>query len=212
MQNNKTTTLELKREGDCKKETIIILKNFSERTIKNYFKNNIECLIKLKDLQYQELNLIEPIRKYDKKEYMIAFKNIYPNLIDPPETIYEYTTDTEFDMISRVIEAEIGIGSFNQKVNIATCIINRYQNDNKSWKEILTERHQFTTISNGAWRRVKVTDETKLALEYAWLFSNENLGNATYFRSGNDTKGWHNTSNKLKKVYFDGLHHFYKEK
>ena len=143
---------------------------------------------------------------------MIAFDRIYPNLIDPPETIYYYTTDAEFDMVCRVIEAEIGVGNFDQKINIATCIVNRYQNDDKSWKQILTEKHQFTTVSNRAWKKVKVTEDTKLALEYAWLFKNKQIGNATYFRSGKDSGGWHNTSKNLKKIYFDGLHYFYEEK
>lgn len=138
---------------------------------------------------------------------MIAYNGIYPMLINPPETIHDYATDEEFDMICRVVEAEISNGIIDQKINVATCIVNRYNSSDMSWYDILTEEHQFTTVENGMWNKVEVTESTRLACEYAWLFENEEVGNATYFKSGLDS--WHDSSDKLEEVYEDGKHTYY---
>lgn len=161
-------------------------------------------------LSTQTLQSIEPLRAYDKQAYMIAYDEMYDLLINPPETIYDYTTDEEFDMICRVVEAEIGNGNIDNKINVATCIVNRYIASNESWIDILTEANQFTTVSNGAWKKVEVSESTKLAVEYSWLFPNEYIGDATYFRSGGDS--WHDSCDKLEEVYSDGKHTFYRLK
>ena len=171
---------------------------------------NVQLANDLISLSSQTVQSIEPLREYDKQSYMMAYDNMYGLLINPPETIYDYTTDEEFDMICRVVEAEIGNGSINQKINVATCIVNRYISDDTSWREVLTEDNQFTTVSNGAWENVEVSESTKLACEYAWLFPNEYIGDATYFKSGNDS--WHDSCDKLEEVYDDTLHTFYRLK
>ena len=65
----------------------------------------------------------------DKKEWFTAYKNIiaeYSNIIDPPETIYDYFTDEELDLLFRVIQAEVGDEySFDEKVNVSSVVFNR---------------------------------------------------------------------------------------
>ena len=171
---------------------------------------NIQLSNELMALSDQNLQSIEPLREYDKQAYMMMYDEIYYTLNERPQTIYDNTSTDEFDMICRVIEAEIGNGNIDQKINVATCIINRYLNNDTTWYEILTENNQFTTVSNGAWNRVEVTESTRLALEYAWLFPNEELGDATYFKSGSDS--WHDNCDKLEEVHDDKKHKFYVER
>lgn len=163
----------------------------------------------------RELTLIEPLKKYDKKEYLEQYKNILTTYseLDPTETIYDYTTDEEFDLLCRVVEAEIGIGDFDQKYNVASVIINRYYSKNfpDNWKDILFQKsdsaYQFSSVGNGAYKKVTVDNDTIEAIEYAFSISDTTNG-CTYFHSGNST--WH--ENNLEFIFDDGLHKFYREK
>ena len=163
----------------------------------------------------RELILIEPLKKYDKKEYLTQYKNILSTYyeLDPPETIYNYTTDEEFDLLCKVVEAEIGIGDFDQKCNVASSIINRYLSEAfpNGWKELLFQKengtYQYSTIGNKSYKKAKVSKDTILAIEYTFLIEDTTNG-CTYFHSGNSS--WH--KNNLEFVFDDGLHKFYKEK
>ena len=164
----------------------------------------------------REQELIEPLKEYDKEEYLIQYKNIlttYSDYIDQPETIYDYTTDEEFDLLCRVVEAEIGIGNFDQKCNVANTIINRYFSETfpNGWKDLLFQKrngvYQYSSVGNGLYRTVEVSEDTILAIEYSFMIEDTTNG-CTYFHSGNST--WH--ENNLEFVFDDGLHKFYREK
>lgn len=158
-----------------------------------------------------EMELIEPIKYTDKKAYLTLYKEIITYAPDPPETIYDYTTDDEFELICGVIEAEAGICDFDGKVSVANVIINRYEQDvDNTWHDVLFKHNQFSTISNGMYKKVKISDDTRLALEFAFLFGCDKTMDATYFKSGNDS--WHDNCDKLEEVYSDGKHKFYIEK
>ena len=132
----------------------------------------------------KSFNYIEPLRLYDKQAYIIAYTNIIEDLEDPPESPQDVMSEEEYDLFCRIVEAEIGNGNFEQKCHVATCIINRYLSTDKSWYEIFTEDNQFSTVSNGKINTVDVTESTKLSLEYAWFFKNEEIKDATYSKSG----------------------------
>lgn len=166
--------------------------------------------------QELEQELIEPLKKYDKKEYLIQYKNIlttYSDYIDQPETIYDYTTDEEFDLLCRIVEAEIGIGDFDQKCNVSSSIINRYFSETfpNDWKDLLFQKrngvYQYSSVGNGLYKKAKVSEDTILAIEYSFMIEDTTNG-CTYFHSGNST--WH--KNNLEFVFDDGLHKFYREK
>lgn len=91
----------------------------------------------------------------DKKEWFIAYKSIieeYSYIIDPPETIYEYFTEEELDLLFHVVQAEIGdeCYSFEQKANVASVVFNRLYHEKfpDALSEILVY-DQFSPISNG---------------------------------------------------------------
>lgn len=171
-----------------------------------------EQIEQLYSVAMDEMELIEPIKYTDKKVYLTLYKNIMSTAPDQPEDIYSCATKEEIELICSVIEAEAGICDFNGKTSVANVIVNRYMNSDKTWTEILKADGQFSTISNGAYKRVTISDDTRLALEFAFLFGDDNSKDATYFRSGGDNDSWHNSSNKLEEVYFDDFHHFYRLK
>ena len=152
----------------------------------------------------QDLKDIESIS--DRKEWFIAYKNIianYPDL-DAPETIYDYYTQDELNMLFRVVQAEIGDEySFEQKCNVASVIFNRINHDEfeNEMLQVLTS-DQFETISNGRYKKVKVSEDTILACEYVFIFGDTTCG-SLFFDSNN--------SLKYKRTFNDGAHSFYKK-
>lgn len=160
-----------------------------------------------------ELSYIEPLQKYDKQAYLTAYKNIMSYAPDPSESIYDVTTDDEFDLICGVVQAEIGVGNFDQKVNVATTIINRYDSEQfpSTWEEVIKQKGQYQTISNGAYKKYSISQDTIDAIEYAYYFGSDDIKDATYFCADNsDSNSWH--ENNLIKIYDDGKHTFYKAK
>ena len=205
--------IELSQTNQSQKEEIEQLEGNNNRLIsenQTLSDNLIEA--KICAVQYK-LDLIEPIKLSDRRAYITLYNSIMAKADSPPETIYNYTTDEEFDMICRVIEAEIGCGSFDDKIRVATVIINRYSasTSNETWTDILTKHNQFTTVLNGSYKRVEVSDDTRLALQYAFLFGSPEIGDATYFRSQMDSVSWHDKADTLEFVYFDSKHFFYRE-
>lgn len=173
---------------------------------------NIDLSAQLKSNTIDYLSIIEPIKYTDKKAYLTLYKNIIEYATDQPEDIYSCATKEEIELICSVIEAEAGICDFNGKTSVANVIVNRYMNSDKTWTEILKADGQFSTISNGSYKRVTISDDTRLSLEYAFLFGDDKSKDAMYFRSGGDNDSWHNSSDKLEEVYFDDFHHFYRLK
>lgn len=144
----------------------------------------------------------------ETKEWFIAYKTIieeYSYILDPPESIYDYFTDEELDMLFSVVQAEIGDEySFEQKCNVASVILNRINHYKFSDEmfEILTS-DQFETINNGRYTRVNVSEDTILACEYVFMFGDTTNG-ALFFDSNNALK--------YEYIFNDGAHNFYKIK
>ena len=89
----------------------------------------------------------------NKKEWFIAYKKVindYSNVLDKPESIYDYYTEEELSLLFKVVQAEIGDYTFEQKCNVVSVIFNRIEHEqfNNTIHEILTS-DQFSTISNG---------------------------------------------------------------
>lgn len=153
----------------------------------------------------QKMAEIESIE--DKKEWFIAYKSIieeYSYIIDPPETIYEYFTEEELDLLFHVVQAEIGdeCYSFEQKANVASVVFNRlyYEKFPDALSEILVY-DQFSPISNGRYKEVEVSEDTILACEYA--FEIEDTTDGCLFFDSNNALNY-------QFVFDDGAHNFYK--
>lgn len=153
----------------------------------------------------QKMAEIESIE--DKKEWFIAYKSIieeYSYIIDPPETIYEYFTEEELDLLFHVVQAEIGdeCYSFEQKANVASVVFNRLYHEKfpDALSEILVY-DQFSPISNGRYKEVEVSEDTILACEYAFMI--EDTTNGCLFFDSNNTLNY-------QFMFNDGAHNFYK--
>lgn len=160
------------------------------------------------DTAIEEMNqkMIEIESIDDRKEWFIAYKNIieeYSYILDPPETIYDYFTDEELDLLFRVVQAEIGDEySFEPKVNVASVIFNRLEHERfpDTLSEILVY-DQFSPISDGRYKDIEVSEDTILACEY--VFSIEDTTDGCLFFDSNNTLNY-------KFVFSDNAHNFYK--
>lgn len=185
------------------KSTGINAENFiEEQSVSINFE--IDKAIKEMNRKMTEIESIE-----DKKKWFIAYKNLlneYSNIVDPPETIYDYFTEEELDLLFHVVQAEIGdeYYSFEQKVNVASVIFNRLKHEQfpNTLSEILIAS-QFQPISNGKYREVEVSEDTILACEYAFIIG-DSTGGCLFFDSNNTLN--------YQFVFKDGAHNFYKYK
>ena len=152
----------------------------------------------------------------DKMQWFIQYKQIqndYAQWIDKDETIYDVFSSDELNLLFEIVEAEVtGENHFVSKVNVASVIFNRlYQDTDNQFPDdligILTEKHQFSSYSDGRYKKVTVTDTTKLAAEYAYQIGG-NIDGSMYFDSCNG-KSWANSTRQF--VFQDSVkHNFYK--
>lgn len=188
------------------KSTNFITKNYVDKQTEY---SNFEIDLATKEMN-QELEKIEYIS--DIKEWFVAYKNLiykYSYIIDPPETIYDYFSDYELDLLFRVVQAEVGDEySFESKVNVVSVIFNRLECNKfkNTLCEVLLEKNQFQSILDGRYKEVKVSESTILACEYVFMFGNTADG-ALFFESGD--KNFHE---KYAKFLFEDEagHKFYK--
>lgn len=183
------------------KSTEMSLENF---VIEQPVSINFEIDTAIEEMN-QKMAEIESIE--DKKEWFIAYKSIieeYSYIIDPPETIYEYFTEEELDLLFHVVQAEIGdeCYSFEQKANVASVVFNRLHHEKfpDALSEILVY-DQFSPISNGRYKEVEVAEDTILACEYA--FEIEDTTDGCLFFDSNNALNY-------QFVFDDGAHNFYK--
>lgn len=147
----------------------------------------------------------------NKMQWFIEYKeliNKYSDVLDTPETIYNYYTEDELNRLFGVVEAEVGgLGGFDERCNVASVIFNRIESDKfkNTMNEVLSKK-QFTTISNGRYKDVNITEETILACEYAFSIGDTTNG-ALFFESGDNNVH----SNYATYMFTDDAgHKFYK--
>lgn len=144
-------------------------------------------------------------RRTVTEEWYIEYKEFidsHSDKYDSPETIYDCFTDAELDLLFRVVQAEIGDYSFEQRVNVANVIYNRifHEKFGDTMNEVLISS-QFATIENGRTKRIGTDEITILACEYAFEFPDTTNG-ALFF----DSNGYLN----YEFICNDGAHNFYK--
>lgn len=154
---------------------------------------------------YDEMESLSDIT--DKREWFIKYKAItekYADIIDPPESIYDCFKEEELDLLFKVVQAEIGDSEdFIQKVNVASVIFNRLEHERfpDTLEEILVH-DQFSSISDGRYEEVTVTEDTILSCEYSFMIR-EIENDVLFFDSNN--------SLNYKFTFNDGMHNFYQQ-
>lgn len=129
----------------------------------------------------EEINFIN-----DKMEWFVEYKKIicnYIDVIDPPETVFDYFTEDEVRLICRVVETETYDQEFIPKVNVANVVFNRYYSGKfgDTITEIITTPYQF------AYGRENITESTILAVMYAFEIEDTTNG-ALFFHSNPKTE------------------------
>lgn len=141
----------------------------------------------------------------DKQEWFIAYKKIidkYSYILDPPETIYDYYTDEEINIMLRCIETEAFDQSFESKINVASVILNRISDEKFPDNPI----DVVASVNQFAYWRTDISDDTILALEYAFEIEDTTNG-SLFFHSNN----WSEMFNNAEYVFTDeSNHHFYR--
>lgn len=159
----------------------------------------------------EKLALIEPLKKYNKKEYLAKYKIIMANASDASESIYDVYDNDELLLFAKLVEAEATGGDFESKCNVASVVWNRlYGGDFGDTIETVIKWHnQFSPIIDGRINEVGVTCEDYLAIEYT--FSIEDTTNGCI--SFDNVKGNSWSKKNLKYVFTDSVgHSFYKLK
>lgn len=153
---------------------------------------------------YNTMLYIEPLKEYDEYLYFETYKKVledYSDILDPPETIYDFYSEEEINLMLRCIETETYQCPFIAKVGVACVILNRVESESfpSTAESVIKKPNQF------AYGRTKISEDTRLALEYA--FEIEDVTNGCIgFRSDINPPYWNGWK---YSGYTDGKHFFY---
>lgn len=202
--NKKITLLEQEKYDLDDKCAILEDINFGQVEEIEYLQNELELLlIENKEKIKNELSYIEPLKQLDKKEYLIQYKRIMENNNSINyETLEEAFTKEQINIMCRCIETEVFGAGFDARVNIASVILNRVYSPTfpSNPISVVTAQNQF------AYGRTKISEDTKLALEYAFTIEDTTNGSIA-FRSDCSPKKW----GKWNYQFTDDVgHSFYK--
>ena len=149
--------------------------------------------------EFEQLSQIE-----NKKDWYLCYKGFledYPEF-DRGSTLYDRYTDEEIYIMQRVIETEVYGKDFDAKANVASVILNRIEGDNNfpnDAMKVCTSPGQFV------YSRKQISEDTKLALEYAAEIEDTTNG-ALYFNSMAPMDSW----NGRTRIFTDHVgHSFY---
>ncbi len=119
--------------------------------------------------------LAERETKENKKEWFIEYKELYNEYSDVLEyqpNLTDFYSNEEIQKLYGVVEAEVGdLGGFDERCNVASVIFNRIADTRFSdqLSELLTPG-QFSTIRNGRYKTMTITEDTIIACQYVLLF------------------------------------------
>ncbi|MFW6025315.1 MAG: cell wall hydrolase [Candidatus Woesearchaeota archaeon] len=80
--------------------------------------------------------------------------------------LYTANTDSEIELLERLVEAEAGIESFKGKEAVARVVINRVNSEKypNNISDVINQFEQFSPVMNGKIDTVKVSEDTKKAI------------------------------------------------
>lgn len=155
------------------------------------------------DMEFErELELILPLKELDKEAYLNAIYNVYDYHGVEYETIYDYFSAEEIQVIQQCVETEVYDRDIDSKTNVANVILNRYWDKRfpSTITEVVTNPYQF------AYFRTNITESTRLAIEYAWLIEDTTNG-CIGFHSFDNTDSFNNWDYQFTDTVG---HNFYK--
>ena len=134
---------------------------------------------------------------------------------------YEYeVSEEEYEILCRIVEAEATGGNIEQKKNVCSCVLARvesgkwastikgvvFQNDGKTW--------QFSPISDGRYYTVKITEETRQAVDEILRYGKTHdchwfCSDGSYNKKDKNGKYISYHRNHHTHAFFDGEHHYF---
>ena len=162
----------------------------------------IEEKIMIQNME-RELSENDLLNFDNQKVWFLQYKEILNkySLYCDEENIYEVFSDEEIKYMQKCIETEAYGTDFKAKSNVASVILNRIYSEKfpDNAIDVITHPNQFTYF------RVEITEDTVLALEYAFL--NDTTQGALYFHSGEKKEEFNNA----QFIFQDHVgHNFYK--
>lgn len=146
----------------------------------NIEETDVENVNRCDELRF-DIEKISHIKSTNKQEWFIKYKSIIDKYkdISTPVSVYDVFSNDEINLILKTIETECYQAGFDAKVNVASVIINRIESREygDTVEEVIKSPNQFTYF------REKITDETILSLEYAYMIEDTTNG-CVAFRSG----------------------------
>ena len=132
------------------------------------------------------------------------------------KTIVRYRVNLDHGarrILERIVEAESGDQTIKGRQMVANVILNRMKSEKfpDTVREIVFAGRQFSPVSNGSYYRVKVSSQTKKAVEKA-LKEKDNTTGALYFmyRAGSDSSNVSWFDRELTKLCEYGCHEFFR--
>lgn len=118
-------------------------------------------------------------------------------------------TAEEKEMLYRITEAEAGEGTIEQKKNVVSCVLARVASSGfpNSIEAVIFEKDQFTPVWDGWYDKVKVTDETRQAVDE--VLESGRLHDYLFFCSYGCKSSYFAKKDLVEEPYMDGLHRYY---
>lgn len=144
---------------------------------------NSQVETKLLEMQI-EMNEVEKIE--DLQTYYLTYMDVvdkYSDYIAPPQTIYEAFSDQDIVYLWRMVETETCGADFESRTHVANVAFNRLNDPRypNTLTGVITASGQFAYV------KTNISETTKLACEYAYMFPDNTQG-ALAFHSGRFTK------------------------
>ena len=163
-----------------------------------FTKENIEESVS-EDIFEQKLSELDSIT--DKKEKILAYIDMeeeWGSYSLTPSRISQVFTEEEIYLIARCVETEVFDRDFESRVNICSVVLNRL-NDEEFGDTVA----EVIIPGQFAFWRTEITEDTWLAIEYAYVFGSE-VDDALWFHSFDEPIDFYGTY-----FYSDSCHHFY---
>lgn len=156
------------------------------------------------------------------EEYIEQVEFIMPEAVSGRRIVVEqsveremayHLSDQDYQTLLRIVEAEAGCEDENGKLLVANVVLNRVNSSRfpSTVYGVVYQANQFTPAYNGRLQSVRVSEETKQAVERA-LYGEDISGGALYFVSssiaGTEKSSWFYTS--LTHLFDHGRHSFFK--
>lgn len=111
------------------------------------------------------------------------------------------------DILERIVEAEAGEGTMWQKVNVASCVMNRVKSSDwpNTIEGVVFQNGQFSPVSDGGYARAKITEDTKRAVQFVKIYGS--VHKCIFFCSYSCKSKWFNS--KGEPTFRDGIHRYY---